>query len=32
MMGNAPLVSAIIIFYNSKKYLAEAIESVLGQT
>lgn len=27
-----PLVSAVIIFYNGEKYLAEAIDSVLNQT
>src|SRR5437867_13258993 len=31
-MANPPLVSAIIIFYNTEAFLAEAIESVLAQT
>jgi glycosyltransferase involved in cell wall biosynthesis len=31
-MSDAPLVSAIIIFLNGEKYLADAIESVLAQT
>lgn len=31
-MKNTPLVSAIIIFLNTEKYLAEAIESVFAQT
>lgn len=32
MSNHKPLVSGIIIFLNAKKYLAEAIESVLAQT
>ncbi len=30
--SNEPLVSAIIIFFNGEKYLAEAIDSVVAQT
>lgn len=31
-IGNAPLVSCIIIFFNNQPFLAEAIESVLAQS
>ena len=31
-MGNRPLVSGIIIFFNGEKYLEEAIASVFAQT
>lgn len=31
-MSSAPLVSAIIIFLNEERFLAEAIESVIGQS
>lgn len=31
-MNNLPLVSAVIIFFNGEKYLAEAIESVISQS
>jgi glycosyltransferase involved in cell wall biosynthesis len=31
-MNSAPLVSAIIIFLNEERFLAEAIESVIGQS
>ena len=28
----APIVSVVMAVYNGEKYLAEAIESILGQT
>ena len=31
-MGNQPLVSSIIIFFNAEKFFEEAIESVFSQT
>jgi glycosyltransferase involved in cell wall biosynthesis len=31
-MDSKPLVSAVIIFFNAERFLAEAIESVLNQT
>ncbi len=31
-MNTAPVVSAIIIFYNAERFLAEAVDSVLAQT
>src|ERR1700752_2947232 len=31
-MSSAPLVSAIIIFLNEERFLAEAIGSVIGQS
>jgi glycosyltransferase involved in cell wall biosynthesis len=31
-MNHKPLVSTVIIFFNSEKFLAEAIESVIAQT
>ena len=32
VVGNNPLVSCIIIFFNVERYIVEAIESVLAQT
>jgi glycosyltransferase involved in cell wall biosynthesis len=32
MMPRPPLVSVIMPLYNTERYLAEAIESILGQT
>ncbi len=31
-MSNSPLISSVIIFLNTEKYLQEAIESVIAQT